>query len=60
MANKGKKNNKLKRKRGKKFRYYEGQDGTMVKTELTNPFEDHSRAKKDIKDKDKVGHSLYF
>jgi hypothetical protein len=55
MANKGKKNcNKLKRKRGKKFRFYEGVDGQMVKQEITNPFEEHSKSKKDVKDTSKV------
>lgn len=54
MANKGKKNNKLKRKRGKKFRYYEGEDGKMMKQVESNPFEEHSKAKKDIKDNNKV------
>ncbi len=54
MANNGKKNNKLKRKRGKKFRFYEGVDGQMVKQEITNPFEEHSKSKKDVKDTSKV------
>jgi hypothetical protein len=54
MANNGKKNNKLKRKRGKKFRFYEGQDGQMVKQEISNPFEEHSKSKKDVKDTSKV------
>ena len=49
MANKGK-SNKLKRKRGKKFRYFEGEDKDTPKTGKvavqTNPFEDHHTSKK--------------
>lgn len=56
MANKGKKNNKVKRKRGKKFRYYEGEDQgeKPKKIDDSNPFEEHSSSKKAIKDKLKV------
>jgi len=32
MANKGKSSNKLKRKRGKKFRFFEGEEGSKGAT----------------------------
>lgn len=68
MANKGgkaKASNKLKRKRGKKFRFYEGEDGAQAtngraaavgkgKQADSNPFEDHHTSKKAAKDKIKV------
>jgi nucleolar protein 14 len=52
MANKGSKSNKLKRKRGKKFRFFDEKDATSSKG-VANPFEEHSVTKKFIKDKSK-------
>lgn len=70
MANKGgrgKSSNKLKRKRGKKFRFYEGEEGAGAaagnsraaavgkgKQADSNPFEEHHTSKKAAKDKLKV------
>jgi hypothetical protein len=48
MAKGGKPSNKVKRKRGKKFRYYEG---GATKAVETNPFEEHSSSKKAQRDK---------
>jgi hypothetical protein len=44
--------NKVKRKRGKKFRYFAGGQGDQKQAE--NPFEDHSSSKKAQRDKLKV------
>lgn len=52
MAAKGK--NKLKRKRGKKFRFFEGTAGDGKKEDQLNPFEEHSSSKKAVRDKLKV------
>ncbi|CDW76429.1 nucleolar protein 14 [Stylonychia lemnae] len=49
MANKGKGSNKLKRKRGKKFRFFDGEnqpEGGKPKQTVENPFEEHSTSKK--------------
>ena len=45
---------KVKRKRGKKFRYFGGQGGQQAKEVAENPFEDHSSSKKAQRDKLKV------
>jgi hypothetical protein len=45
---------KVKRKRGKKFRYF-GAEGHQAKEPVENPFEDHSSSKKAQRDKLKVG-----
>jgi hypothetical protein len=46
-------NNKLKRKRGKKFRYFGegGSVGAKAKEQAINPFEEHSHSKKAERDK---------
>lgn len=58
MANKGHTGgNKLKRKRGKKFRFYDGENanaGSKNKQVEENPFEEHSSSKKAVRDKTKV------
>jgi len=46
--------NKVKRKRGKKFRYYEGGATKSPSAEQENPFEGHSSSKKAQRDKLKV------
>jgi hypothetical protein len=49
--------NKLKRKRGKKFRFYEGEDGGKNGKSVegaNNPFEEHSTSKRAVRDKAKV------
>lgn len=51
----GKQDNKVKRKRGKKFRYY-GEGGAAKPNSIQpeNPFEEHSHSKKAQRDKLKV------
>ena len=49
----GKNNNKVKRKRGKKFRFY-GDTAKAASEAEANPFEDHSSSKKASRDKLKV------
>lgn len=46
-------NNKLKRKRGKKFRYFGegGTGGAKAQEQVSNPFEEHSHSKKAERDK---------
>jgi len=53
-ATTGKTTNKVKRKRGKKFRYYEGGATKSASAMQENPFEDHSSSKKAQRDKLKV------
>lgn len=50
-TSKSKPSNKLKRKRGKKFRYYEGGQQSTKSTEVANPFEDHAASRKAAKDR---------
>ena len=47
------KNNKLKRKRGKKFRYFDGSDPKKSENAVPNPFEEHASSKKAEKEKEK-------
>lgn len=48
----GKHDNKVKRKRGKKFRYYgEGGSAKSNSIQPENPFEEHSHSKKAQRDK---------
>ncbi len=57
MANKGKNNNKLKRKRGKKFRFFDSEEKAneaSQKAKQSNPFEEHHVTKRAEKDKGKV------
>ena len=59
MSNKGKKSNKLKRKRGKKFKFQNTPSTTNSKPGAkgitsSNPFDNHSISKKAMKDKAKV------
>ena len=55
MAGKHTTSNKIKRKRGKKFRYFgEGAEGsTSKKQQLVNPFEEHGASKKAERDRAK-------
>jgi len=46
MATKGKKDNRLKRKRGKKFRHVEGEPKGAKAVPDRNPFENHSASRK--------------
>jgi hypothetical protein len=62
MANKGK-NNKLKRKRGKKFRFFGDEANSSAASpgrslQAVNPFEEHSASKKALKDRSKVINKL--
>ena len=49
-------NNKLKRKRGKKFRYFGegGTGGAKAQEQASNPFEEHSTARRARKDVESV------
>lgn len=65
MVNKRSKgSNKLKRKRGKKFRFFDsdptsGKDSKILDYKSENPFDQHSKSKKAMKDKEKVRYYFY-